>query len=47
MPPMNRPRALAVFLTILGALGIAAAKAQPSFDVLIQNGRVMDGSGNP
>jgi N-acyl-D-amino-acid deacylase len=28
-------------------LSVAASQAQLSFDVLIQNGRVMDGSGNP
>ena len=28
-------------------VSLAATQPQPSFDVLIQNGRVMDGSGNP
>lgn len=35
----------ALVFTLHGSLG--ARQAQPSFDVLIQNGRVMDGSGNP
>jgi N-acyl-D-amino-acid deacylase len=35
------------FLFVAGALSIAATQAQPSFDVLIQNGRVIDGTGNP
>jgi N-acyl-D-amino-acid deacylase len=41
-------RSVALFFTLFLALpGVAGPQAQPSFDVLIQNGRVMDGSGNP
>jgi N-acyl-D-amino-acid deacylase len=39
-------RALA-FLLFLLVPPLVASQAQPAFDVLIQNGRVMDGSGNP
>jgi N-acyl-D-amino-acid deacylase len=35
------------FLIVVGAVSIAASQAQLPFDVLIQNGRLMDGSGNP
>ena len=46
--PRMRPRlGVVIFIAILAAAAIAASQAQPSFDVLIQNGRVMDGSGNP
>src|SRR5688572_22036619 len=36
-------------LTVCASASLAVTQAQPSpsFDVLIQNGRVMDGSGNP
>ena len=38
----------AFVLAAFAAAGVAAAEAQPEpFDVLIRNGRVMDGSGNP
>ena len=37
-----------VFAVLFAAVvSLAAGQPQPSFDVLIQNGRVMDGSGNP
>ncbi len=47
---MARMRKTAIFLILLAAAASAmvAAQAQPArFDVLIRNGRVMDGSGNP
>ncbi len=45
---MIRRTAPAVFIVVFAALAsLSARQAQPSFDVLIQNGRVMDGSGNP
>jgi N-acyl-D-amino-acid deacylase len=45
---MRRTVILSFVLLLFGALAsIAARQAQPSFHVLIQNGRVMDGSGNP
>jgi N-acyl-D-amino-acid deacylase len=37
-------------LTVFGCLALAAftvTKAQPSYDLLVRNGRVLDGSGNP
>ena len=37
----------ALFLTALIAFGPPQAQPSETFDVLIQNGRVMDGSGNP
>jgi N-acyl-D-amino-acid deacylase len=47
MPAMFS-RSVALFFTLFLALPkVAGLQAQPSFDVLIQNGRVMDGSGNP
>ena len=36
-----------IFMGLVALASISATQAQPSFDVLIQNGRVMDGSGNP
>lgn len=47
--PLMRTRVLlpVCFLVVAGLLSMAATGTQPSFDVLIQNGRVMDGSGNP
>lgn len=47
--PVMRTRVLLsfCFLLVAGFLSLAATQTQPSFDVLIQNGRVMDGSGNP
>lgn len=48
MPRMSRIKAFFSFLFIFAALAaIIGAQAQPAFDVLIRNGRVMDGSGNP
>src|SRR5688500_13544940 len=48
MPAMQLKRAVFCVLTGFAAIAsIAAMQAQPSFDVLIQTGRVMDGSGNP
>jgi N-acyl-D-amino-acid deacylase len=45
---MNRRVALSAFAVVFVLLASTDARqAQPSFDVLIQNGRVMDGSGNP
>jgi N-acyl-D-aspartate/D-glutamate deacylase len=37
----------AVLCVICGAALAGLVQAQPSFDVLIRNGRVLDGSGNP
>jgi N-acyl-D-amino-acid deacylase len=40
--------AIALFIVVSVAFtSLGLRQAQPSFDVLIQNGRVMDGSGNP
>ena len=36
-----------ILLLLFAAAGLHATQAQPTFDVLILNGRVMDGSGNP
>jgi N-acyl-D-amino-acid deacylase len=48
MPRMRAVMAIpAVAACFLGILAAAGTQAQPTFDVLIQNGRVMDGSGNP
>jgi N-acyl-D-amino-acid deacylase len=44
MPQMKRG---VTFLLFVLVPALVASQAQPSFDVLIQNGRVMDGSGNP
>lgn len=45
---MSFKKVLSAFLLACAAMaGVAAQHAQLSFDVLIQNGRVMDGSGNP
>jgi N-acyl-D-amino-acid deacylase len=45
---MNRRVTLSAFAVVFALLtSVGARQAQPSFDVLIQNGRVMDGSGNP
>ena len=45
---MSRPVIVPLVLVVFAALVSAGGpQAQPSFDVLIQNGRVMDGSGNP
>ena len=45
---MSSRHLIGVFLLVFAAFGsLAARQAQPSFDVLIRNGRVMDGSGNP
>lgn len=48
MRPM-RWRALVpvIFLTLGGFGASGAGQAQPEFDVVIRNGRLMDGSGNP
>ena len=44
----DRRAAIALFIVVSVAFAsLGAGQAQPSFDVLIQNGRVMDGSGNP
>jgi N-acyl-D-amino-acid deacylase len=48
MPGMHRRTVLSFVLIVFAAIATAAARqSQPPFDVLIQNGRVMDGSGNP
>ena len=48
MRTMKRRLTPGLFAVVFAAFGsLAAQQAQPSFDVLIQNGRVMDGSGNP
>jgi N-acyl-D-amino-acid deacylase len=44
---MKRSALLFAFLLIPALIGLRASQAQQPFDVLIQNGRVMDGSGNP
>ena len=46
---LMRPRYLlpVCFLFVAAIFSVAASQAQQSFDVLIVNGRVMDGSGNP
>lgn len=45
---MDRRVTRRLFPVLLAALiSLAASQPQPVFDVLIQNGRVMDGSGNP
>jgi N-acyl-D-amino-acid deacylase len=45
---MQSTAVVSCVLVVFAAFGSAAGRqAQPSFDVLIQNGRVMDGSGNP
>ena len=40
-------RVCPLLLVLIAAAGLNATQAQPTFDVLILNGRVMDGSGNP
>jgi N-acyl-D-amino-acid deacylase len=47
MPGMRRSLTILLFLLIPSLIALGVSQAQPSFDVLIQNGRVMDGSGNP
>jgi N-acyl-D-amino-acid deacylase len=48
MRRMRRTPALSLlFFATAAFAAISAATVQPSFDVLIQNGRVMDGTGNP
>jgi len=47
MPRMIRSLAFLSFLVISALFLNGRTQAQPSFDVLIENGRVMDGSGNP
>lgn len=48
MRGMGRTSTLSLFLVGFAALvAIAASQNQASYDVLIQNGRVMDGTGNP
>ena len=37
----------AAFFAVFAAFGQALPPAQPAFDVVIRNGRVLDGSGNP
>jgi N-acyl-D-amino-acid deacylase len=46
MPRMKR---LAFFLSVAAAVsaGFASAQSPPAFDLLIQGGRVLDGTGNP
>src|SRR4051794_25667599 len=34
-------------LTLLAALSLAQAQAQPPYDLVITNGQIIDGSGNP
>jgi N-acyl-D-amino-acid deacylase len=47
MPIMPRFVAIVVSLGCVSLLGLAPRQAQPSFDLLIRGGRVLDGSGNP
>jgi len=48
MSPMKRGIfAAAVLLTITLASVVAARQPAPSYDLLIRNGRVLDGTGNP
>jgi N-acyl-D-amino-acid deacylase len=47
MPRMKRSLTILLFLLVPSLIALGVSPAQPSFDVLIQNGRVMDGSGNP
>src|SRR5688572_5004714 len=48
MRPMRNLLLSSLMLMVLGA-GTASSspQAQPAFDLLIRNGRVMDGTGNP
>lgn len=43
----GNPALLLLVIAAAALAAIGASAGQPSFDVLIQNGRVMDGSGNP
>jgi len=47
MPWMKRSLTILLFLLVPSLIALGVSQAQPSFDVLIQNARVMDGSGNP
>src|SRR5262245_45138091 len=45
---MNRTLSLLLLLSIVGDATFAAAQtAPPKYDLLIRNGRVIDGAGNP
>ena len=44
---MPRIPAIAAIVVCVALVGLAAPQAQPAYDLLIQNGRVLDGSGNP
>lgn len=47
MPGMPRITAAVVALCSVALVGFTARQAQPPYDLLIRNGRVLDGSGNP
>jgi N-acyl-D-amino-acid deacylase len=47
MPGMPRTLALVATLACVALAGFTGAPAQPAYDLLIRNGRVLDGSGNP
>ena len=43
----NRYSAIAILLSIICLLSISPSVAQERYDIIIRNGRVLDGSGNP